>query len=440
MNQLSKARWVADEKTVRMDIEFSKVNKQKRLVSGWATLDNVDTEGDIVTAQASADAFRRARGNLREMHKKDSAVGKVVSFKEDTFRAPDGQVYKGIFVTARVSEGAQDTWLKVLDGTLSGFSIGGAIVDSEEEWTKDGGEKIRKVTKYDLTELSLVDNPGNQFANVFHIQKSADGSVTSISGMVEEQRILNVFFCNEDKITQEKPDETYTCPVCSEDMTVIGFIEDGGNRDEKVNSLITKYLGHDSNREGGEEMAKGSLRFTSLIKSAPVGGDGNESEETGHEAGDPQEVPTPAEPADQPADVEEVEKSAAPEDVEEVHDEGEEISKKIDSLKTDISKILSESNKNTTEKIEALEKSMKDFADDSKKEISELATRLEELDKNLGVAKSRIAGFEKSLKKINSSSALKKSIDSDESTETVQDEDPWANSAFSVHGIMRNNF
>src|SRR6478736_9184303 len=182
MQAIKKARWAAEENTIRIGVDFSKVNKQKRLVSGWATLDNIDTEGDIVTAEASLDAFSRARGNLREMHKKDSAVGRVVSFKEDTFRAPDGKIHKGIFVTARVSEGAQDTWLKVLDGTLSGFSIGGAIVDSEEDWTKDGSEKIRKVTKYDLTELSLVDNPGNQFANVFHIQKSADGSVTSISG------------------------------------------------------------------------------------------------------------------------------------------------------------------------------------------------------------------------------------------------------------------
>jgi|SRR6478736_1385089 len=443
MNQFRKARWTTDDKTVRMDIEFSKVNKQKRLVSGWATLDNVDTEGDVVTAEASADAFRRARGNLREMHKKDSAVGKVVSFKEDTFRAPDGQVYKGIFVTARVSEGAQDTWLKVLDGTLSGFSIGGAIVDSEEDWTKDGSEKIRKVTKYDLTELSLVDNPGNQFANVFHIQKSADGSVTSISGMVEEQRILNVFFCDDDKISQEKPDESYSCPVCSENMTVIGFIEDGGDRDKKVNQLITKYLGHDSNREGGEEMAKGNMKFTGLISKSVVGPEDDESTATGHEEGDPQEVPTPANPADQPVDeeVNEVDEEEAPEEVNEVNDEGEEISKKIDSLKTDISKILSESNKNTTEKIEALEKTVKAVTDDFDKKTSELADKLAELDKNLGVAKSRIAGFEKSLQKMNSSSALKKSIDSDEeSAETVQDEDPWANSAFSVHGIMKRTF
>lgn len=432
MTQLRKARWTTDEKSVHLDVEFSKVNKQKRLVSGWATLDNVDTEGDVVTADASLDAFSRARGNLREMHKKDSAVGRVVSFKQDTFRAPDGSVHKGIFVTARVSEGAQDTWLKVLDGTLSGFSIGGSIVDSEEDWTKDGSQKIRKVTKFDLTELSLVDNPGNQYADVIRIQKSADGSVTSVTGMVEEQKILNVFFCDDDQISKESPSDSYTCPVCDEKMNVIGFIEDTGtDRDAKVSTLVTKYLSHETT-EGGEEMAKGKMKFTQLLKSAPVDKENEDLEtvETGHEPDDVQEVPTPA----QPDNVEPEEESS---DVNEVHDEDEEISKKINELKGLITETLTKNRDETTEKIDELQKSVKEVGETFEKKFSELETKFSELNTDLGKAKKRLAGFEQTLEKMNKSSALKKSADLDESPEPVQNEDPWANSAFSVHGLFQ---
>lgn len=416
---LNKARWSSQENTLQLGVEFSKVNKQKRLVSGWATIDNVDTENDLVTAEASADAFARARGNLREMHKKDSAVGRIVSFKQDTFRAPDGEVYNGIFVTARVSEGAEDTWKKVLDGTLSGFSIGGNIVEAEETFAKDGSTKIRKVTKYDLTELSLVDNPGNQYSditNVFKIRKSADGSVTTLTGMIEEHKVLNVFYCDEHEITKESGEDSCLCPVDSEKMQNIGFVEDGGDLNEKVNTLVTKYLG-----EGGEDMT---------IKKS-VNPNEDESVATGNEEGDPTEVPTPAE-------VEEVEET---EEVEEVQNEEDELSKKIDSFKEDVVEILKSNNDETKEKIETLQKTVSEMGESFKeieKKASEFESKLAELDQNLDVAKSRLANFETSLNKMNSSTAFRKSVDQDdESTETAQKNDPWAGTAFSVHDLIK---
>ena len=49
-------------------------------------------------------------------------------------------------------------------------------------------------------ELSLVDNPANQLANVFSIQKSATGPVT-VKGMLAETEIENVFICKNDDYT-----------------------------------------------------------------------------------------------------------------------------------------------------------------------------------------------------------------------------------------------
>src|ERR1041384_3195986 len=121
--------------------------------------------------------FSRFRGNIREMHQ-PIAVGKMVDFREEEFYDPTTEkFYRGIFATVYVSKGAQDTWEKVLDGTLTGFSIGGNIVDAETQWNKDAETNVRFIKDYELIELSLVDNPANQLANVLDRKSTADGQV-----------------------------------------------------------------------------------------------------------------------------------------------------------------------------------------------------------------------------------------------------------------------
>ena len=124
---IEKLHWSTDGDRINFSVPFTKVNREKRTVSGFATLDNLDQTGDVVTAEASVKAFEGFRGNIREMHG-PSAVGKMLSFRPESFYDPKtGDFYNGIYVDVYVSKGAQDTWEKVLDGTLSGFSIGGKI-------------------------------------------------------------------------------------------------------------------------------------------------------------------------------------------------------------------------------------------------------------------------------------------------------------------------
>ena len=127
---IEKSLWVSHGDTVNLSVPFTKVNRERRTVSGFATLDNVDQTGDVVTSEASLKAFENFRGNIREMHM-PVAVGKLISFKPETFYdAATQKFYSGVYVETYVSKGAQDTWEKVLDGTLTGFSIGGNIVQS----------------------------------------------------------------------------------------------------------------------------------------------------------------------------------------------------------------------------------------------------------------------------------------------------------------------
>ena len=218
--EISKVHWESIGNDLRLSMPIAKIDIERRIVSGFATLDNIDRQGDIVPSDASVKAFEEFRGNIREMHDDKKAVGKLVSFKEDSFYDQEtGELYRGIFVSAYVSKGAQDTWEKVLDHTLTGFSIGGSVKDYEDAYNEDVGKSIRTIKDYDLFELSLVDNPANQYANVISIEKGNAG------GYLYKALIENVFWCSEDDIVQLSEDNASGCPRCDKGMNNIGFVE-----------------------------------------------------------------------------------------------------------------------------------------------------------------------------------------------------------------------
>jgi hypothetical protein len=221
--ELNKAHWSTENNHIRLSMPINKVDKERRMVHGFATLDNIDKQGDVVPLDASVKAFERFRGNLREMHQ-PIAVGKVVSFKpEKYFDQETKKFYSGVYVSAYVSKGAQDTWEKVLDGTLTGFSIGGEINDAEDVFDEEIGKKYQVIKEYSLSELSLVDNPANQFANVVSIEK-VDGQ-NQLEGYLSKATIENVFWCRKDDIIQMSYDANKECPQCDKGMSNIGFVE-----------------------------------------------------------------------------------------------------------------------------------------------------------------------------------------------------------------------
>jgi hypothetical protein len=436
MSAFVKSTLTVDGDTLHMSMPFVKVNKEARTVSGYATLNNIDSQGDVVTAEASKKAFDRARGNLREMHEK-VAAGKVVKFREDEFLNPDdGQLYRGIFVTAYISKGAPNTWEKVLDGTLSGFSIGGEINDASTEFVKEAGKSIRFIKDYDLVELSLVDNPANQLANVFSIQKSATGSVT-VKGMVVETQIESVFICKNDETVLINNEDSASCPKCEAKMENAGWFESGvGDRAEKVREIFTKFqtpseaeATPESSNEGGVEMGTITIAKND---------DGGVPEGTETDIVNPSEEFPDGEKVDENADVDEtagtekVAESAAPE---EVLDDETEISKKITELHDAVKTTLEKDREVTTEqfaelknKIEEISKSLEPLAT----KTSELENKLTEFGEKLEVTKSRQVELEKSLDSLNSSDAFRKSADL-EPEETVEkaQKNTWTPGAFS---------
>ena len=234
---INKAHWVTEGDNVRLSMPIGKVDVERRTVSGFATLDNVDRQGDIVDTNASLVAFKNFRGNLREMHQ-PSAVGKIVSFKEDRYFDPSTKkFYSGVYVSAYVSKGAQNAWEKVLDGTYSGFSIGGNIKGYDDKYDKEMDKAVRIIKEYELHELSLVDNPANQFANIFSIEKNAQGE-NVIDGYLSKTEIQNVFWDSESDMVLLSDSDSAESPTSGKPMQNIGFVE----KADADNSDVIKFL------------------------------------------------------------------------------------------------------------------------------------------------------------------------------------------------------
>ena len=233
---INKAFWTTDGDNVRLSMPFGKVDTEKRIVSGFASLDNVDKQLDIVTTEASMSAFAKFRGNIREMHQ-PSAVGKMLNFKEEKYFDPETKkFYKGVYVSTYISKGAQDAWEKVLDGTYTGFSIGGRMNKWDDAYNEELDKTIRIIKDYDLVELSLVDSPANQFASIMSVEK-VDG-VDVIKGEFADVVVENVFYDEETGIVLTSDEETYVSPVNGNEMKNIGFVEK--NDSEKANMI--KFL------------------------------------------------------------------------------------------------------------------------------------------------------------------------------------------------------
>ena len=233
---INKAHWTTDGDTVRLSMPLTKVDQERRIVSGFASLDNIDKQDDIVTTEASMAAFAKFRGNIREMHQ-PSAVGKMVSFKEEKYFDPETKkFYKGVFVSAYISKGAQDAWEKVLDGTYTGFSIGGRMNKWDDAYDEKSDKQIRIIKEYDLVELSLVDSPANQFANIVSVEK-VDG-VDTLTGSSADTVVENVFWDAESGIVTLSENETEVSPVSGEEMKNIGFVE----KNDSEKTTMIKFL------------------------------------------------------------------------------------------------------------------------------------------------------------------------------------------------------
>lgn len=178
----------------------TRIDEGKREVTLTATSERRDSFKTAFNYEASKAAFEAWPGNVREMHAPKAVGNRVAVHFDDEHRKID--------TTLRISKGAEDTWQKLLDGTLKGGSIGASNVVWEKRVMRDAGgaEEIPVAVKYDLVELSLVDNPSNPDC-VITVVRAAQ-PLDTILDIIEETPPVSIPTASVDPLTAGLPDDS----------------------------------------------------------------------------------------------------------------------------------------------------------------------------------------------------------------------------------------
>ena len=418
---IEKSHWSSDGENLHLSVPFTKVNREQRTVSGFATLDNIDQTGDVVTAEASMKAFENFRGNLREMHQ-SIAVGKVIGFKPETYYDQKSQTfYNGVYVTSYISKGAQDTWEKVLDGTLSGFSIGGKINESDNEINKATGEQVRFIKDYDLVELSIVDSPANELCNIFSIEKV--GGKMVYKGLATEVVAENIFYCEESDSVFISTEKTFDSPISGKPATLIGWVESSDiNKSKEIDKILASFkktrlalpenqIAKQANVEGGNEVSDVQIE-TVIEKSVDV------LEETTAVEAVVEDAPV-AEAAVVDAPADSVEEAATAEV------DTPDFAKMLGDLKGFFSDTLSKATEANAAQVSQIKESVETFSKNVEVRISELAEKHSALSAAVTEIKSTIDGVQKRVDAVEGETAIKKSSDLGGSEVVTKSKSKW---------------
>ena len=431
---IEKSLWSSNGDAISLSVPFTKVNREKRTVSGFATLDNVDQTGDLVTAEASMKAFENFRGNIREMHG-SNAVGKMVSFKPETYYDPNTkEFYSGVYVDAYISKGAQDTWEKVLDGTLSGFSIGGKITESDNEVNKSTGKTVRFIKGYELMELSIVDSPANELCNILSIQKM-NGQLM-FKGIAAETTVENIFYCEESDSVFISTDKTYDSPITGKPATLIGWVESNDiNKAKEIDKILdfykrsrftlpeTQIIAKQANAEGGNVVSE-NTEAVAAVEETPA-----TVEETAAPAEAPAEAVAEAAPAEEaPAEdapAETLEKAADTAEAVDVATEEPDFAKMLGDLKGFFSETLNKAAEANSTQVAAIKETVETFSKSVDTRISELAEQHSVLSNAVKDIKNTIDTVQKRVEAVESETAIKKSSDLGGSVGTTIKKSKW---------------
>ena len=377
-----------------LSFDILKVSDEKRTVTGIATADNIDPAGDQVTFPAAQKAFETWKGNIREMHA-PIAVGKAMSFRPVPV-VYNGKSYQGIEVTAYISKGAQSTWEKVKDGTLSAFSIGGRILESHEETNKDFNGPVRVITKMILGELSLVDNPGNPAAELTIIKMAEDGTLT----MAQDVESHTIFYSpSSGKIDVDNDS-------FADDAIILGIIEDIDTEIVKSLNNIAKGGVQDMEKENETTVAVDET-VEAKAPQAPAGGNVTINI---HKSDDRVEIQKSESTIEEVTEEENiVEKS-------EDQSEGGESVMDQDALKALLKGVVDES-------LATLKDEIKTEIETSVNEKLESVTKsVEEVTEKMQATEEKVEEATETVSKVAESGATKKSVEIDDTADDVDDE------------------
>ena len=253
------------------DAEFSILKSDNLVIGGYASIEIVDKQNDLITLQALEEAVKKymTKEKYRNVMSNHSnvQVGEVV----EKYRDSNGVLHKtgvddvGFYVVIKMRddiEKAKEISRGIRKGTLRSFSIGGQAISKKQRKSEEFGE-YNEIEKLELHEVTVCEKGINPEAK-FDILKMEENKMSGkLEKALEELNSLmkqvNSLQKEEEKEEiMEKGDE-YMDTEPSEDMGEMGGEDDLELADMPDDDTEEKALDEDSTRdfEAGEEVVSG---------------------------------------------------------------------------------------------------------------------------------------------------------------------------------------
>jgi len=164
------------------------------IVAGYASVELVDKQGDLITRSALKDAFKKFMSDPKyrnvQLAHSNIQVGEVISNYTDN----QGRLWKsevddaGMFVVVKLRndiEKAREVASEIRKGNLTGFSIGGQAFKRVNKSDKSHGS-YQEISKLELHEITICEKGINPEAT-FNILKEDKNKVNKMTDEVMEQ-------------------------------------------------------------------------------------------------------------------------------------------------------------------------------------------------------------------------------------------------------------
>ena len=247
--------------------EFSILKSDNLVIGGYASIEIVDKQNDLITLEALEEAVKKymTKEKYRNVMSNHSnvQVGEVI----EKYRDSNGVLHKtavddvGFYVVIKMRddiEKAKEISRGIRKGTLRSFSIGGQAISKKQRKSEEFGEynEIEKLELHEVTVCEKGINPEAKFDILKMEEKKMSGklekALEELNSLMKQVNSLQKE--EESEEIMEKGDE-YMDTEPEEDMGEMGGEDDLELSDDSEE----KALDEDSTRdyEAGEEVVSG---------------------------------------------------------------------------------------------------------------------------------------------------------------------------------------
>ena len=258
------------------------------VIAGYASVELVDKQGDLITKEALKDAFHKFMENSGyrnvQLAHSNIQIGEVVKEHTDS----NGRVWKsevddvGMFVVVELRndiEKSREVAAEIRKGNLKGFSIGGQAFKKVNKSDKEHGS-YKEISKLELHEVTICEKGINPEAT-FRILKEDKGMTVEETPDTLDQ-LSTVLDRLEGRLDSMEKGENPFAEMDDDkkDEKKDKKDDDNGDDDEKKSDysdvITSEYLNwmEDTLKSGGVDTTSARAHFDEMNK-AQMGGDPN---------------------------------------------------------------------------------------------------------------------------------------------------------------------